>query len=94
MNLEERITKTEIDVSQNYISVLERLAYKGTNTMDLFYGGEVNRKDSGLRWVSPLILFSDSERQNIGAVYHLAYINFDPTTAVDEDGSLNTISRM
>ncbi len=66
-----------------YPLVLEKLIFFKTNMFKVFYGGPINKKDSGAQWIMPIVF--ESTEQKTRAVYEVTFINCNPTTAKDAE---------
>jgi GTP cyclohydrolase II len=71
---------------------IEKLMYYKKDKFKVFYGGPIERKNDGVRWVMSATVEDDS--YNTRAVYEIAFINCDPETAKGAHVYFTSISDM
>lgn len=76
----------------HYPMFIEKLMYYKKDKFKVFYGGPIERKNDGVRWVMSATVEDDS--YNTRAVYEIAFINCDPETAKDAHVYFTSISDM
>jgi GTP cyclohydrolase II len=66
-----------------YPSVVEKLVYFKRDKFKAFYGGPIDKKGNGVKWIMP-VAFED-ELNRTRAIYEIAFINCTPHTAQDAE---------
>lgn len=75
----------KFNISERYPFILKGLTKAKTKFAEIYNGGIVTRKGSGLRWIRPISVFSNTDLgRDFTDAYQLAYVNFDPETYLDE----------
>lgn len=67
----------------NYSSIVEKILFYKNDQFKVFYGGPVDHKPAGIRWLMPACFEDESYRTR--AVYEIAFINCDYTDAEDAE---------
>ena len=66
-----------------YPLIIEKLIYYKSNAFEVFYGGPIDKKDQGVRWMMPVV-FQD-ENNKTRAVYEVSFVNCTPDSAQDAE---------
>lgn len=69
----------DINLPLSHSTIIEKLLFFKRDTFKVFYGGPVDRCGKGVKWMMPIVF--EDEFYNTRAVYEVAFINCDLTTA-------------
>ena len=78
-----KIISESILLPTSYPLVLEKLIFFKQDTFKVFYGGPIDKPENGAQWIMPIVF--EGTDQKTRAVYEVAFINCEPTTAKDAD---------
>jgi len=72
-----------IQLPENYASIVEKLIYYKNNNLTVFYGGPIEKHDIGARWIMPC-MFTNSQKQT-RAVYEICFVNCTPNNCLEAE---------
>lgn len=71
------------ELPRNYPLIIERLLYFKHDDFKVFFGGPVDRKNQGVKWIMPIVFEDDLHKTR--AVYEVAFVNCDLKDAEDAE---------